>query len=224
MGDGRRYDYVVALRAVETIDFMTARWAHLPYEFLDHVSRRIINEVAGHLACHLRHLGQAAGHHRVGMSGGAAARRADDERHMRLALELASQAGAAGEVPVGAIVTQDDRVIATGWNQPISRCDPTAHAEIEALRAAARALGNYRLPECTLYVTLEPCPMCAGAMVHARIARLVYGAADPRAGAAGTVFNLAAGAAVESPHGGQRQGFWATRAARCYRNFSGRAR
>lgn len=124
------------------------------------------------------------------MSGGAAARRADDESHMRLAIELASQAGAAGEVPVGAIVTQNDRVIATGWNQPISRCDPTAHAEIEALRAAAHAVGNYRLPECTLYVTLEPCPMCAGAMVHARIARLVYGAADPRAGAAGTVFNL----------------------------------
>ena len=126
---------------------------------------------------------------------------------MRLAIELASQAGAAGEVPVGAIVTQNDRVIATGWNQPISRCDPTAHAEIEALRAAAHAVGNYRLPECTLYVTLEPCPMCAGAMVHARIARLVYGAADPRAGAAGTVFEPPAGAAVESPHGGQRRAF-----------------
>ena len=124
------------------------------------------------------------------MSGGAAARRADDESHMRLAIELASQAGAAGEVPVGAIVTQNDRVIATGWNQPISHCDPTAHAEIEALRAAAHAVGNYRLPECTLYVTLEPCPMCAGAMVHARIARLVYGAADCGPGPAGTAFNL----------------------------------
>ena len=124
------------------------------------------------------------------MSGAAVAPRPDDERHMRLALDLARQAEAAGEVPVGAVIAQDDRVIATGWNQPISRCDPTAHAEIEALRAAARVVGNYRLPECTLYVTLEPCPMCAGAMVHARIGRLVYGASDPRAGAAGTVFNL----------------------------------
>lgn len=116
--------------------------------------------------------------------------RADDERHMRLALELARQAEAAGEVPVGAVIKHDGRVIATGWNQPVSRCDPTAHAEIEALRGAARALGNYRLAGCTLYVTLEPCPMCAGAIVHGRIARLVYGAADPRAGAAGTVFDL----------------------------------
>ena len=124
------------------------------------------------------------------MNAGAGDARPDDERHMRLALDLARQAEAAGEVPVGAVVVQDDRVIATGWNQPISRCDPTAHAEIEALRAAARVVGNYRLPECTLYVTLEPCPMCAGAMVNARIGRLVYGAADLRAGAAGTVFNL----------------------------------
>ncbi len=110
---------------------------------------------------------------------------------MRLALELARRAEGAGEVPVGAVVVDDDRVIAMGWNRPISSCDPTAHAEIEALRAAARVAGNYRLPQCTLYVTLEPCPMCAGAMVHARIRRLVYGAADPRAGAAGTLFNLA---------------------------------
>jgi tRNA(adenine34) deaminase len=109
---------------------------------------------------------------------------------MRLALELARRAEAAGEVPVGAVIAQDDRVIATGWNQPVSRCDPTAHAEIEALRGAARAVGNYRLPGLTLYVTLEPCPMCAGAIVHARIARLVYGAPDPRVGAAGSVFDL----------------------------------
>jgi tRNA(adenine34) deaminase len=115
----------------------------------------------------------------------------EDERHMRLALEQARRAEAVGEVPVGAVVVQEDRVIAMGWNRPISACDPTAHAEIEALRAAARALGNYRLTDCTLYVTLEPCPMCTGAMIHARISRLVYGAADPRAGAAGTLFNLA---------------------------------
>lgn len=113
-----------------------------------------------------------------------------DEEFMRLALDLARQAQAAGEVPVGAVVVRDGGVIATGFNQPISRCDPTAHAEIEALRAAATALGNYRLTGCSLYVTLEPCPMCAGAMVHARIAQLVYGAADPRAGAAGSVFDI----------------------------------
>jgi tRNA(adenine34) deaminase len=117
-------------------------------------------------------------------------RREEDERHMRLALELAQQAQAAGEVPVGAVIARGERVIATGWNQPISRCDPTAHAEIEALRSAARAVGNYRLPGLTLYVTLEPCPMCAGAIMHARITRLVYGADDPRVGAAGTVFDL----------------------------------
>ena len=116
--------------------------------------------------------------------------RLDDEGHMRLALELAHRAEQAGEVPVGAIVVREDLVIATGWNQPILGSDPTAHAEIEALRAAAAAVGNYRLPGCTLYVTLEPCPMCAGAIVHARIGRLVYGASDPRAGAAGSVFNI----------------------------------
>lgn len=114
----------------------------------------------------------------------------DDAHFMRLALDLARQAEAAGEVPVGAVVVQGGSVVGCGYNRPISSRDPTAHAEIEALRAAAGALGNYRLPGCTLYVTLEPCPMCAGAMVHARIARLVFGASDPRAGAAGTVFNI----------------------------------
>lgn len=113
-----------------------------------------------------------------------------DEACMREALALARTAEAAGEVPVGCVIAQGGRIIASGFNQPISRCDPTAHAEIEALRAAAGVLGNYRLPDCTLYVTLEPCPMCAGAMVHARIGRLVFGAADPRAGAAGTVFDI----------------------------------
>ena len=109
---------------------------------------------------------------------------------MRRALDLARRAVDAGEVPVGAVVVRDGELVGEGWNQPIAARDPSAHAEVVALRAAAARLGNYRLSGCTLYVTLEPCPMCAGAMVHARVARLVYGAADPNAGAAGTVFNL----------------------------------
>lgn len=113
-----------------------------------------------------------------------------DESFMREALVLARQAESMGEVPVGAVLVKDGAVIGSGWNQPISANDPTAHAEIAALRAGAAALGNYRLPDTTLYVTLEPCAMCAGAMVHARVRRLVYGAADPKTGAAGSVFNL----------------------------------
>lgn len=113
-----------------------------------------------------------------------------DRFWMRRALELAQRAAEAGEVPVGAVLVQGDGVVGEGWNRPISLCDPTAHAEMIALRAAAARIGNYRLVDSTLYVTLEPCPMCAGAMVHARVARVVYGAADPRAGAAGTVFDL----------------------------------
>ena len=109
---------------------------------------------------------------------------------MRRALELAAQAEARGEVPVGALVVQGEQVIGEGFNQPISLKDPTAHAEILALRAAATMLGDYRLGGTTLYVTLEPCPMCAAALVHARVARLVFGAWDPRQGAAGSVFNL----------------------------------
>ncbi len=109
---------------------------------------------------------------------------------MRLALELAERAKAAGEVPVGAVVVRDGEVIARGYNQPIGLHDPTAHAEIAALRAAADALGNYRLPGCTLYVTLEPCAMCAGAMMHARLSRVVFGASDPKTGACGSVLNL----------------------------------
>ncbi|KAF1047197.1 tRNA adenosine(34) deaminase TadA [Xylophilus sp.] len=114
----------------------------------------------------------------------------DDSRYMALALAEARAAAAAGEVPVGAVVVRDGRVIATGRNAPIATADPTAHAEIVALRAAAAALGNYRLDGCTLYVTLEPCAMCSGAMLHARVARVVYGAADPRTGAAGSVVDL----------------------------------
>jgi tRNA(adenine34) deaminase len=109
---------------------------------------------------------------------------------MSRALEMARMAQDAGEVPVGAVIVKDEQIIAEGWNRPISTSDPTAHAEIIALRAAATSLSNYRLLDCTLYVTLEPCAMCAGAMVHARVKRLVYGAADPRAGAAGTIFNI----------------------------------
>jgi tRNA(adenine34) deaminase len=109
---------------------------------------------------------------------------------MRQSLELARRAAAAGEVPVGAVLVLEEEKIGEGWNQPIGACDPTAHAEIVALRAAAARIGNYRLPGSTLYVTLEPCSMCAGALVHARVARVVFGAADPRAGAAGTVFDL----------------------------------
>ncbi len=109
---------------------------------------------------------------------------------MGLALAQAREAAATGEVPVGAVVVRDDRVIATGRNAPIAGHDPTAHAEIMALREAARVLGNYRLDGCTLYVTLEPCAMCSGAMLHARLARVVFGAADPRTGVAGSVLDL----------------------------------
>jgi tRNA(adenine34) deaminase len=114
-----------------------------------------------------------------------------DEVFMRQALALAREAQARGEVPVGCVITLDGRILAEAFNRPIAACDPTAHAEIEALRAAAQVRANYRLTGCTLYVTLEPCAMCAGAMVHGRIARLVYGAPDPRAGAAGSVFEIA---------------------------------
>ncbi|QHE76557.1 tRNA adenosine(34) deaminase TadA [Hydrogenophaga sp. PBL-H3] len=114
----------------------------------------------------------------------------DDARFMHLALDEARAAAEIGEVPVGAVVVKDGRVIATGRNAPIDGHDPTAHAEIVALRAAAQALGNYRLEGCSLYVTLEPCAMCSGAMLHARLARVVFGAADPKTGAAGSVLNL----------------------------------
>jgi len=113
-----------------------------------------------------------------------------DEDYMREALRLAAQAADAGEVPVGAVVVKDGQIVGRGFNSPISRHDPTAHAEIAAMRDAARQLGNYRLVGCELFVTLEPCLMCVGAMFHARIARVVYGAMEPKTGAAGSVFNL----------------------------------
>lgn len=109
--------------------------------------------------------------------------KASDEYWMLEALKLADKAADMGEVPVGAIVVMGDEVVGRGWNQPITSCDPSAHAEIMALRDAASSLNNYRLPEASLYVTLEPCSMCAGAMVHARIKRLIYAATEPKAGA-----------------------------------------
>lgn len=128
-----------------------------------------------------------AGHERDGFD--------EDRDWVRRALALAEAAEAEGEVPVGALVVRAGEVLGEGWNRPVAAHDPTAHAEINALRAAAEAVGNYRLGGATLYVTLEPCPMCAGAIQHARIARVVFGAYDPRAGAAGSRFSV-----LQSPH------------------------
>lgn len=119
---------------------------------------------------------------------------ADDAHWMRQALTLAREAQLRGEVPVGAVVVRAGAIVGRGGNAPVAASDPTAHAEITALRDAARALGNYRLPDCDLYVTLEPCVMCAGAIMHARIRRLVFGARDPKTGACGSVVDLFADA------------------------------
>jgi len=113
-----------------------------------------------------------------------------DLRFMQRAIALAARAEQAGEVPVGAVLVSDGVIVGEGWNRPIGSHDPSAHAEITALRDAAARLQNYRLPGTTLYVTLEPCPMCAGAIVHARVGRVVYGTTDPKGGAAGSVFDL----------------------------------
>lgn len=113
-----------------------------------------------------------------------------DQQWMQRALELAREAEVAGEVPVGAVLVKDGELLAEGYNQPISASDPSAHAEMVALRAAAQAEQNYRLPGTTLYVTLEPCPMCAGALVHSRVERVVIAAKEPRSGAAGSVMNI----------------------------------
>src|SRR5258706_10386260 len=123
-----------------------------------------------------------------------------DEAFMREALTLAAGAAGAGEVPVGAVVVKDGAIIGRGFNRPITTSDPTAHAEIVALREAAAALGNYRLVGCELYVTLEPCVMCVGAMVHARLAPIVYGASDPKTGACGSLVDLPS-VADFNPHG-----------------------
>ena len=120
----------------------------------------------------------------------------EDQAFMERAMELARMAEVAGEVPVGAVVVKNAQIVGEGWNRPISTRDPSAHAEMIAMRAAAATLDNYRLLDTTLYVTLEPCAMCAGAMVHARVKRLVYAATDPRAGAAGSIFNIVQHAAL----------------------------
>ena len=112
------------------------------------------------------------------------------DNHMRAALAMAAHASAMGEVPVGAVIVRDGIIISQGYNQPIARSDPAAHAEIMALREAGRKLGNYRLTDCELYVTLEPCVMCAGAIMHARIRRVIFGAFDPKSGGCGSVIDL----------------------------------
>jgi len=145
-----------------------------------------------------------------------------DAGFMHQALGLAARARDEGEVPVGAVVVKDGAVVGRGFNAPISSGDPTAHAEIRALREAARKLANYRLSGCTLYVTLEPCAMCAGAIMHSRIARLVYGASDPKTGACGSVVDLFAenrlnhhtevrGGVLAAEAGRQLSGFFADR-------------
>ncbi len=113
-----------------------------------------------------------------------------DQKWMQSAIVLAQKAETLGEVPVGAVIVKENRLVGSGWNSPIANHDPSAHAEIIALRSAAQSLQNYRLPSTTLYVTLEPCSMCAGAIIHARVARVVFGAYDQRSGAAGSVFDI----------------------------------
>ncbi len=141
-----------------------------------------------------------------------------DEGFMREALVLADEAARRGEVPVGAVVVKDGRIVGRGFNRPVSTADPTAHAEIVALREAATALGNYRLPGCELYVTLEPCAMCVGAMVHARIARVVYGAADPKTGACGSIVDLP-GLATFNHHGRFERGMLAEECGAVLKRF-----
>lgn len=141
-----------------------------------------------------------------------------DEAFMREALELAADAAHAGEVPVGAVVVKEGRVIGRGYNRPISSCDPTAHAEIVALRDAAAREKNYRLVDCDLYVTLEPCAMCVGAMVHARIARVVYGTKDPKTGACGSIVDLPA-LATFNHHGRYEGGVLAQECGEVLRRF-----
>lgn len=141
-----------------------------------------------------------------------------DETFMEEALALAREAALAGEVPVGAVVVRDGVVIGRGYNRPVSSHDPTAHAEIVALREAAAAAGNYRLTGCALYATLEPCVMCAGAILHARIARVIFGAADPKAGACGSVADLFAEPRLNH-HASVQGGLHADTAARLLQDF-----
>jgi tRNA(adenine34) deaminase len=137
---------------------------------------------------------------------------------MAEALALAGEAAARGEVPVGAVVVKSGEVVGRGWNQPIRAADPTAHAEIVALREAAQRLGNYRLTGCELFVTLEPCAMCVGAMLHARLARVVYGARDPKTGACGSVVDLPA-VAVLNHHATFEGGLLAEECGAALRRF-----
>jgi tRNA(adenine34) deaminase len=142
----------------------------------------------------------------------------EGERFMREALALAAQAAEAGEVPVGAIVVKDGEIVGRGYNRPIITADPTAHAEIVAMRDAASRLENYRLVDCELYVTLEPCVMCVGAMVHARIKRIVYGTRDPKTGACGSIVDLP-GLATFNHHGTFEGGVLAAESAEILRRF-----
>ncbi len=139
------------------------------------------------------------------------------------ALVLARQAAAAGEVPVGAVVVKDSQIIGRGYNQPISRHDPSAHAEVMALRDAAQHLGNYRLTNCELYVTLEPCCMCVGAILHARIARVVFAAVDPKTGACGSIVNLFAEARLNH-HAEVAGGLLADESSQLLKEFFARRR
>ncbi|HZZ93077.1 MAG TPA: tRNA adenosine(34) deaminase TadA [Usitatibacter sp.] len=141
-----------------------------------------------------------------------------EELFMREALVLAAEAAEAGEVPVGAVVVKDGQVVGRGYNRPITSSDPTAHAEIVAMRDAAQRLGNYRLPGCELYVTLEPCVMCVGAMVHARIGRIVYGTRDPKTGACGSIVDLP-GLETFNHHGTFEGGILASESAEILRRF-----
>ena len=141
-----------------------------------------------------------------------------DEAFMREALGLAAEAALAGEVPVGAVVVKEGRIIGRGYNRPISSSDPTAHAEIVALRDAAAREKNYRLTDCELYVTLEPCAMCVGAMVHARLGRIVYGTRDPKTGACGSVVDLPA-LATFNHHGRYEGGLLAEECGRLLKDF-----
>lgn len=151
-------------------------------------------------------------------TGSAEALGESDERWMREALVQALEAGSRAEVPVGAVIIQEGRIVGRGFNRPIGLHDPTAHAEVQALRDAAATLGNYRLPGCTLYVTLEPCAMCAGAIGHARIARLVYGADDPKTGACGSVTDLMSNPAI-APHTQVSRGVLGAECAATLREF-----
>lgn len=146
-----------------------------------------------------------------------------DEKFMREALALAQRAAEAGEVPVGAVLVRDGAVVGRGYNRPVTGRDPTAHAEVMALRDAAEQVGNYRLGECELYVTLEPCVMCAGAIMHARVSRVVYGAADPKSGACGSVVDLFAEDRLNH-HATVTGGVMAEEAARLLQEFFGARR